>query len=177
MNQFVSAFHGGVSALLLIIVGYICTWLKLVPLRDFSSLNLFTAKCCFFFMTFKSLAGKNKSQFDFRPLLISTLMSLSLYLILAIFIIFILPKSFFKHKQAINQQNEESNQASNNANNINQSIEFNKNLTENNEDNLSNSNDNKSTSSTPEVLFEEVIIHPNHLNNNHHHHDKDEEKK
>ncbi|OHT10064.1 hypothetical protein TRFO_20785 [Tritrichomonas foetus] len=86
MSDYLATVNAGVSVLLIIIVGYVCTWLKIVPAKDFGTLNLFTAKCCFFFMTFRSLAGKDKDVLDFRPLAISVLMSLTLYLIFAIII-------------------------------------------------------------------------------------------
>lgn len=183
MNQYVAAIHGGVSALMLIIVGYICTWLKFVPLKDFSTLNLYTAKCCFFFMTFKSLAGKDKTQLDFRPLLVSTLMSLSLYILMALLIIFILPKSFFKAKQTDdthqkpNQQINKNIEKEINRNNENTTIVETKNDSESQCSNYSTNEDRSTSSSTPEVLFEEVITHPNHQNTNHHHHNADEERK
>lgn len=183
MNQYVAAIHGGVSALMLIIVGYICTWLKFVPLKDFSTLNLYTAKCCFFFMTFKSLAGKDKAQLDFRPLLISTLMSLSLYILMALIIIFILPKSFFKAKKTDNtyqKPNQEINkniEKQINGNNKNTTIDETRNDSESQYSNSSTNEDGSTSSSTPEVLFEEVITHPNHLNTNHHHHNADEQRK
>lgn len=97
MNTYLAAVSAGVSVLLINIVGYVCSWLKLISVKNFQTLNLFAAKCCFFCMTFRSLAGKDKSQLDFRPLAISTLTSLSLYIILAVVIILLLPHSLFEH--------------------------------------------------------------------------------
>lgn len=101
MNQYIAAIHGGVSALMLTIVGYIFSLFKLIPLKDFGILILYTSKCCFFFMKFKSLAGKNKTQLDFSPL-----MSISLYLLIALFIFIIFPKTFFKQKQLADKHQE-----------------------------------------------------------------------
>lgn len=191
MNQYIAAVHGGVSALMLIIVGYICSLFKLIPLKDFGILNLYTSKCCFFFMTFKSLAGKNKTQLDFSPLLISTLMSISLYLLIALFIFIIFPKTFFKQKQLADKHqesikkltNKNKNEKSNTKNNLNSNKQQeNNNVLTNNEENesynlhktndFSNNFNSSCSSKTPPILFEEALNHQNYNHESDHHFNK-----
>ena len=88
MNSYVATVHAGVTVLLIIILGYICTKFKFVPVKDFDTLNLYTSKLCFFFMTFRSLAGKDKDEIDFRPLVISILMVLTIYILYSVIFFF-----------------------------------------------------------------------------------------
>ncbi|OHT13052.1 Auxin Efflux Carrier family protein [Tritrichomonas foetus] len=81
MTNYSNTIQAGVTILLIIAVGYICCKFNIIKQKEFGYFNLFLAKNCFFFLIFRSLAGKDIRDLDWRPFAISVLMTFSVYIV------------------------------------------------------------------------------------------------
>lgn len=96
MVDYSNVIHVGVSMLLLIILGYVCTKFRWVPKEESDILNRLTFKIAFFSLTLRSLAGKDAATMNYFPLAIGSLMAVTVYILMALILVY--PK--FKDKYA-----------------------------------------------------------------------------
>ena len=88
MTNYSNTIQAGVTILLLIIVGYVCCKFKVIQQREYGYLNLFISKNCFFFLTFRSLAGKDIRDLDWRTFGVSALMVASVYILVSLIMLY-----------------------------------------------------------------------------------------
>ena len=81
MTNYSNVIQVGVSMLLIVILGYVLTKFNVVPKSKSDLINKFSAKICFFALTFRSLAGKDIREMNFMPLLVSALLVIIGYVI------------------------------------------------------------------------------------------------
>lgn len=89
MTNFSNTIQTGVSLIIFMVIGFVCSKLNILNETDFACLNKFISRACFFSLTFRSLVGKDVKDLDWKPFGISVLMVVSVY-ILSLFI-FLLP--------------------------------------------------------------------------------------
>lgn len=94
MTNFSNVIQVGVSMLLIVILGYVLTKFRVVSYKSNDTINKFSAKICFFALTFRSLAGKDIREMNFMPFAISAIVVVIGYII-SIPIIFIAKKEKF----------------------------------------------------------------------------------
>lgn len=88
MTNYSTTIHTGISIVLVIAVGFICCKLKLIPEKNFQVLNLFVARVAFFFLTFRTLCGKDIRDLNWEPFGVSVLMIITVYLLVAFMMLY-----------------------------------------------------------------------------------------
>ena len=88
MVDYSNVIHVGVSMLLLIILGYVCTKFRWVPKEESDILNRCTFKIAFFSLTLRSLAGKDAATMNYFPLAIGSLMAVTVYILMALILVY-----------------------------------------------------------------------------------------
>ncbi|OHT06173.1 Auxin Efflux Carrier family protein [Tritrichomonas foetus] len=81
MTDFSNVIQVGVSMLLIVILGFTLTKLNIIPKCESDLINKFSARICFFALTFRSLAGNNIREMNFMPLAVGGLLVIIGYII------------------------------------------------------------------------------------------------
>ena len=88
MVNYSNVIQVGVSMIFIIILGFVCTKFKIIPKKESDILNRFVFRIGFFPLTIRSLAGKKIEEMNFYPLAIGTLMSITVYILSALMMIY-----------------------------------------------------------------------------------------
>lgn len=70
--------------LIIIIIGFITTKFKIIPKKQSDPVNSFVFTCGFMMLTLRTLAGKDAHDFNFIPLAVGALHSVSVYIVSAL---------------------------------------------------------------------------------------------
>ena len=82
MSFYVDVVQAAVACLLIIMLGYLFSRFKVLDADGFASINTFSAKICFPFLLFRSLASRPFKEITFEPLLSSLLTNISTQILL-----------------------------------------------------------------------------------------------
>ncbi|EAY13715.1 Auxin Efflux Carrier family protein [Trichomonas vaginalis G3] len=85
---YVDIIQVGVSMILIIAIGYILSWLQLFDADGFKAMNAFSAKICFPFLLFRSMASRPFKEISVRPLYNALLSSASSQIVLLVIFFF-----------------------------------------------------------------------------------------
>lgn len=85
---YVNVIQVGLSMIFIILLGFVCTKFNFIPKRESDVVNKFVFRAGFFCLTIRSLAGKTRQELNFYPLVIGGLMSISVYLLTALMLLY-----------------------------------------------------------------------------------------